>query len=238
MIVKVASGAEYEKLGSVRATGYMRVGSASAPSNTTAGDLTSLRLHVGTDAAFGTGISFEINAAKYKHGGTIANSASAEVAHAFSVTFNGAGDNPIAYQVAPVFSAADNVTSVFGMLFQPQAQPASTKTITTMIGLYAQSIFLGNNGAVTTSYAMNVAVVAATGTLKPGKQVGLNIENQGSASITNAVAVRLNLPTGATNNYYLEFVNADATDPTGGGGAATGRIACLIGGVLRYIPYY
>jgi len=31
---------------------------------------------------------------------------------------------------------------------------------------------------------------------------------------------------------------ADATDPTGGGGAATGRIKCLIGGVTRYLAYY
>lgn len=31
---------------------------------------------------------------------------------------------------------------------------------------------------------------------------------------------------------------ADATDPTGGGGAATGRIPVTIGGVTRYIPYY
>ena len=31
---------------------------------------------------------------------------------------------------------------------------------------------------------------------------------------------------------------ADATDPTGGGGAATGRIPVKIGGATVYIPYY
>lgn len=30
----------------------------------------------------------------------------------------------------------------------------------------------------------------------------------------------------------------DNTDPTGGGGAATGRIAVDIGGVVKYVPYY
>ena len=33
-------------------------------------------------------------------------------------------------------------------------------------------------------------------------------------------------------------VAADATDPTGAGGAATGRIPIVVGGALKYLPYY
>jgi hypothetical protein len=40
------------------------------------------------------------------------------------------------------------------------------------------------------------------------------------------------------NGSHVFELPADATDPTGGGGAATGRIPVLIGGVLRYVPYY
>lgn len=40
-----------------------------------------------------------------------------------------------------------------------------------------------------------------------------------------------------TYNYYFEIA-ADGTDPTGGGGAATGRLPILVGGALRYLAYY
>ena len=38
--------------------------------------------------------------------------------------------------------------------------------------------------------------------------------------------------------YLLLEVPSDNTDPTSGGGAATGRIPISIGGATRYIPYY
>lgn len=37
---------------------------------------------------------------------------------------------------------------------------------------------------------------------------------------------------------YIEFPTADATDPTGGGGAAAGRLPVIVNGVLKYLPYY
>lgn len=47
---------------------------------------------------------------------------------------------------------------------------------------------------------------------------------------------RLTILKGATS--YIEFPTADATDPTGGGGAAIGRLPIIVNGVLRYLPYY
>ena len=41
----------------------------------------------------------------------------------------------------------------------------------------------------------------------------------------------------AATDYFMSF-DADNTDPTGGGGAATGRVRALIGGALRYLAYY
>lgn len=87
----------------------------------------------------------------------------------------------------------------------------------------------------------------------------LNIEQMansaGSATITNAAGLRIaDAPTTGTNTYALWIdagrsrfdgdgtdvfeLPADATDPTGGGGAAAGRIPVKIGGVTKYIPYY
>lgn len=40
------------------------------------------------------------------------------------------------------------------------------------------------------------------------------------------------------NNLGILKANVDTTDPTGGGGAAVGRIPIVINGVTKYIPYY
>jgi len=61
-----------------------------------------------------------------------------------------------------------------------------------------------------------------------------------NATITNAYAVfsdaGLNRFDGDGSHVFE--LPADATDPTGGGGAATGRIPVVIGGVTRYLAYY
>ena len=77
----------------------------------------------------------------------------------------------------------------------------------------------------------------------------------GGGSVTNASTIYVrDAPTEATNNYGL-FVDSgisrfdgdgttvlelpeDNTDPTGGGGAAIGRIPIIINGVTRYLAYY
>ncbi len=44
--------------------------------------------------------------------------------------------------------------------------------------------------------------------------------------------------TKVVNNLAILKAPVDATDPTGGGGAAVGRIPIVINGVTKYIPYY
>jgi hypothetical protein len=62
----------------------------------------------------------------------------------------------------------------------------------------------------------------------------LTIENDGSIVLSKTGA-RVDVSAG-TGRVFKTPV--DNTDPTGGGGAATGRIAIDVGGNLRYIPYY
>jgi hypothetical protein len=72
----------------------------------------------------------------------------------------------------------------------------------------------------------------------------LYIDNQpqagANATLTNSYAIfadaGLNRFDG--DGTHVFELPADATDPTGGGGAATGRIAVKIGGATRYLPYY
>lgn len=44
--------------------------------------------------------------------------------------------------------------------------------------------------------------------------------------------------TKVVNNIAVLKADKDETDPTGGGGAATGRIPITVNGVTVYIPYY
>ena len=77
----------------------------------------------------------------------------------------------------------------------------------------------------------------------------------GAGATTDAATVSIGgAPSGATNNYAFLVdaglsrfdgdgtdvfeLPADATDPTSGGGAATGRIPVKIGGSTVYLPYY
>jgi hypothetical protein len=75
---------------------------------------------------------------------------------------------------------------------------------------------------------------AATVYIDNAPQAGTN------ATLTNSYAlwVDAGIVRCDGNGTYVFELPADATDPTTGGGAATGRIPCFIGGALRYIPYY
>lgn len=92
-----------------------------------------------------------------------------------------------------------------------------------------------------TAIAINMASV-------PGvNQFGLEIAGNRNTSSNTADIRLISSNSGAgthsgirfsgTYDYFFELPT-DNTDPTGGGGAATGRFPVLIGGTLRYVPYY
>ena len=157
-----------------------------------------------------------------------------------TTTFTGQPSAAFGLVGIPTFTTEASTTTALAAanLSIARANPAGSATITTLAGGYFRCDYVSSTGAVTTGIALNVAPPLGFGTLRPITQYGLFISDQGLTGITNAVAARFELPTNATNVFYIEFPTADNTDPTSGGGAATGRIKCLIGGNTRYIPYY
>jgi len=170
-------------------------------------------------------------------GGTIGNTGTSHCAILIDTRFNGSAENPIGCAMAPYFAPSASIGTARGGQAHPQFDPASGVTITEAQGHAYRLDYVGSDGAVTTGITLLVEAPTFGGTLKPTTQHGLEVRNQGAASITDAVGIRIDAQSGATNNYVFELPT-DNTDPTGGGGAATGRIKCLIGGATRYIPYY
>jgi hypothetical protein len=125
--------------------------------------------------------------------------------------------------------------------------PAMTAPVST------QFAHLLINPGGTTIVPAGTSTVVATATFE---EPGINCAAGGGAS-NCSVAVTLyvkNAPDEGTDNYalfsdgglnrfdgdgtHIFEIPADATDPTSGGGAATGRIPVKIGGATVYIPYY
>jgi len=154
-----------------------------------------------------------------------------------SPTFTGAADSPQALNTQATFAPSVSIANVFGFLGIAKAAPGSGVTISNHQGGFVRTDYNDVAGAVTVGVGLEVAAPVVSGALKPGTQRGVRIANQGAAGMTTAVGLRIDAQSGASNNYVFDLP-ADATDPTGGGGAATGRVPCLIGGVTRYIAYY
>lgn len=120
------------------------------------------------------------------------------------------------------------------------------------------SIDITQNGDSTNSFG--VRITQGTAGVKAGifidnnadssVSVGMDIDRDGTHDNQVIAALRLN----ATNSgvggkacgidftqqtiHSIMNVATDATDPTGGGGAATGRIPILVAGTLKYLAYY
>lgn len=120
------------------------------------------------------------------------------------------------------------------------------------------SIDINQNGTATNSFG--IRITQDTNALKDGIFIdnnanshvsrGMYIDRDLAADNQIGVALRLECAntgvggkacgidfTGATIQAIMN-VAADATDPTGGGGAALGRIPIYVAGVLRYLAYY
>lgn len=172
-------------------------------------------------------------------GGTSSTATSNNAGLLVSTIFTGAS-NSQGLTAYPTFRPSAGPVSDFGFLGIAVFGPPSGVTISLGIGLFARNDYEDVAGVVTNGYTMWAASPTFLGaaTLKPGTQIGLYVSNQGSSGITNSYGVFIEKPTASSNNYYMGFNTADATDPTGGGGAATGRLAIIVGGVARYLAYY
>ena len=141
-----------------------------------------------------------------------------------------------ALSVLPTFTFTDNNAGAYGNLSLPTITSiTAAKTVSTIWGAYFRVDNNSTTGAITNVKGFNVgAPFYGASAIKPANTYGAYIENQGATGVGTAIGIAIDKPTNATNNYYMSFDTADGTDPTGGGGAAVGRIPVLIGGVLRY----
>jgi hypothetical protein len=160
------------------------------------------------------------------------------------------GANPLATNVEW------NITKAAG------AAP-SIKTYLQVLGV-ADTALTASTEASDVIFNLGRTVTFATGALTDQRAIRVSAPTYafaGASTLTNPSTLYIdNAPVlGAnatfTNGPYALFVDAgltrldgngthvlelpaDATDPTGGGGAAVGRIPVLIGGVTRYLAYF
>ena len=223
---------------SVRSAGYIAAGfsAASLPTNVTAGDVTGLRAHIGTDAAFTSGMGFETNAIQSKFGGskTLTTSLDAVVVvnptltnntNNFisglnvSPTLNGSGDSAAGLVVRPLIAPSGNITDAYGASLAAIGNIPSGVTLTNLIGFRGALATLSGTGAITNAIAIKAegAFVVAGGPT-PTNNIGLNVT---AAS-------------GGTNNYDLSFGTVDTT----AAGAYYGRLPVLYNGLKKYIHVF
>lgn len=165
---------------------------------------------------------------------TIANAGAGEVGFHILPTLNGAGDFGQGARFTPTFAPSASISATYGFIGVNYSGPPTTVTITQANAAYAASGYLDVAGAVTTGVACRLAAPEIFGALKPGTQYGLFVENQGAASITNAIGVHVAAQSGATNNYDMSFGRVDTT----AAGAYYGRIPVLYNGLTKYIHVF
>ena len=107
-----------------------------------------------------------------------------------------------------------------------QMKKSGTSTTTNYHGLVLDTSAF-TSGTVTNCIGIEIQDI--TGPTITNAPTAINISAQSEA---NAVGVAFGSMT-----HMFQFP-ADATDPTSGGGAATGRIPVSIGGATRYLAYY
>lgn len=224
-------------LGNSPAPGYFQVGATAPPSNTTPGDITGVRGHFGTDAAFtstGLGVGLEVNAKYVQVGGTLAENTNSVYAAKIAQTFTGTADNLTQLGLLPVYQPSASISSLLNFVNSPTASPPLGVTISDFINNYCQSFFGNVAGAVTRAYGILVYPPSIAGSLKPATNYGIYVTTQGAAGITTAIGIQIDKPTNATNNYYMSFDTNNAAAL----GAYQGKLPVIVGGVAGFIPWY
>ncbi|KKK75394.1 hypothetical protein LCGC14_2874150, partial [marine sediment metagenome] len=138
------------------------------------------------------------------------------------------------WQLFHLFTPAINVTNAVNATFWVIEQD------------YSGAVICNNAGANVTWYGYDLRMPALTETAGNLIANGIRIRASGVTGSPTLALINLDAgPSGigidfsamAAAETVFKFV-ADANDPTGGGGAATGRIAIDIGGSTVYLPYY
>lgn len=228
--------------GNATTAGYARVGSNSAPTNTTAGDLTAVRIN-NDNVAFGIDQFFRIG------GSSTSTATQTVVPMNMTVTINPAGDSTTgwrALQMQALTNSAStfNITSTGSVTaIWAENRHQGQGSIFSMIGLQTVNFINGanftaaNSSVVTTAYGIATTAVsntanAPTGTITTATgvlvnncvvgsgpmvittQIGIDISSQ-TRGATN-IGIRIGAPSGgATANYALQLSGTGGTASTG-----------------------
>lgn len=184
--------------------------------------------------------------AQIEIGGTVSTSTFGANSLYISTTFTGSGNQPGAILVDPLYQPSSTIALARGMLVYPKADPATGVAITQFRSIEF-GIQTGSNGGTIDTTATLVIGGSSFGSVKPAtSSTGIRIDNQGSASIPTTFGIDIAGMSGSTTTVGIRMQGAtfyfdlpqDATDPTGGGGAAAGRVPIRVNGATKYLAYY
>jgi len=141
------------------------------------------------------------------------------------VTFSGTGDGPGGVGSQPVFGPSSSITSAYGGINAPKAQPGTGVTISNVYGTYSRVDTGSLSGAITNAIAVNAAA-PSLGSQVPTNVSGVVVNNQGAASETQAIGVDVNAQSGATTNIGVRIAksNTYSLQLSDTGGTAAGGI--------------
>lgn len=220
--------------GNMRNPGYLRVGSTSAPSNTTAGDITGIRLFAGTNQTeftiANTGVTTITPSsnptATLNLAGTIAASTTAALySQRITQTFNitGSAAALIGVSVNPTWNIDATLSSATGVGVGVAVDIAATRTVTTFSYLNVGGDLSGT-GTLTNWNGVYVSVGALD--LVPTNVRGVRIDNLSSGVATTLtvgvdvlaqtgtgtnIGIRIAAPSGGSSNYALQLSDTGGT---------------------------
>lgn len=142
-----------------------------------------------------------------------------------AVTTNGAGAGSGGLEVADTVVPSGSIASYFGIISNSTAGPGAGVTITNHVNIYSKVKTNSNGGAVTNAYGMQIDV-PGLGTIVPSSVTGLNVKNQGVASVTNSFGIDVAAQSGSTSNIGIRIALAGtyALQLSDTGGTAPGGI--------------
>jgi hypothetical protein len=246
--LKVASSTKFsvDQTGNILSTGYARIGSITAPANTTAGDLTSTRLSVGNGtlaatsgsiAAFSGSLTDTSSGAKIGINNTLTLNPSSTSASEFrtyvtSVQISSGNAQTFSDAVEGTYSeirmlgsgslSQTNAVRATGLILPSAA--VSFGTVTDAISLLAIPVseFASSNitGTVTNSRGVRVNNISKTSaSLTITNQIGLNVESLTTGS--NNTHVLLGQATAPSGNYSIYSSTASQSYFAGNFGLGT-----------------
>jgi hypothetical protein len=124
-------------------------------------------------------------------------------------TFNGVGQAPVGMDLAPTFAPSSSIGNARGFRSAAFFAPPSGVTITDALGGTAVTVYSDVLGAVTNGTTFRIDVPVVVNALKPGKQYGLRILNQGILGTTDSYGLYVEPQTGSTNSYAAIFAGGN-----------------------------